>query len=497
VRETTERALTAAREAGAEYADIRFTSLSSQSIHVKNGNVLQTNFQEDRGFGVRALVEGAWGFASSWESGDPQEVVNITRRAVSIARASARVQRGQEVFLSPLEPVEGSWTSCVDEDPFAVPLEDKLDVLLEADRRMREVEGVRVSDATMQCQREHKIFANTDGSYIVQDKTETGAGIAATAFSGGEVQRRSYPASFGGDFAARGFEFVREMDLVGHAEETAGQAVALLDAPQCPSGEMDLILGSSQLALQIHESCGHPIELDRVFGMEASFAGTSFLTADKLGAFQYGSDQVTIRADATVPGGLGSFGYDDEGVPATRTMIVDRGRFVNYLTSRDSASQLARLVPEDLPESSRASLVSNGTMRASGWNRVPLIRMTNINLDPGDWSLDEIIRDTKNGILMHTNKSWSIDDRRLNFQFGTEAGWEIRDGSLERMVRNPTYTGMTPRFWASLDAVASSDEWRMWGLPNCGKGEPPQAAHVGHGAAPARFRKVRVGVGKW
>jgi TldD protein len=273
------------------------------------------------------------------------------------------------------------------------------------------------------------------------------------------------------------------MHLVEEAERVAREAAELLQAPQAPAGVTDLILDSSQLALQIHESCGHPIELDRVFGQEASFAGTSFLTPEKLGHYRYGSDLVNIRADATLEGGLGTFGYDDEGVPAQNTPIVEKGIFKNYLSSRETAAELG--------------LTSTGAMRADGWNRMPIIRMTNINLDPGDWTLEEIIRDTKEGVLMATNKSWSIDDKRLNFQFGTEIAWEIKDGSLGRMLKNPTYTGITPQFWGSMDAVAGPEEWTLWGVPNCGKGEPMQSAHVGHGAAPARFRKVRVGVGKW
>jgi len=235
------------------------------------------------------------------------------------------------------------------------------------------------------------------------------------------------------------------------------------------------------LALQVHESCGHPIELDRVFGTEASFAGTSFLTPEKLGSFRYGSEKVNIVADATVPGGLGSFFFDDEGVPAQRIPIVEEGIFKGYLSSRETAAQLG------LPR-------SGGAMRADGWNRIPIIRMTNINLEPGDWSLDEIIKDTKKGLLAAMVNSWSIDDKRLNFQFGTEIAWEIVDGSLGPIVKNPTYTGITYEFWGSCDAIAGKDEWHLWGLPNCGKGEPMQSAHVGHGVAPARFRDVRIGV---
>jgi TldD protein len=243
-----------------------------------------------------------------------------------------------------------------------------------------------------------------------------------------------------------------------------------------------LILDSSQLALQIHESIGHPIELDRILGTEASYAGTSFLKPEMVGHFKYGSEWVNIVADATHPGGLGTFGYDDEGIVSQRVPIITRGILVNLLTSRETAHHLGK--------------ESNGTMRADGWNRIPLIRMTNISIEPGEWTLEGMIADTDEGLFLSTNRSWSIDDKRINFQFGTEIGWEIKDGKLGEMVKNPTYTGITPKFWNSCDAIANRNYWQMWGTPNCGKGEPGQVAHVGHGAAPTRFRNVQVGVMK-
>jgi TldD protein len=244
---------------------------------------------------------------------------------------------------------------------------------------------------------------------------------------------------------------------------------------------MDLILTGGQLALQVHESCGHPIELDRVLGTEASYAGMSFLTVDKLGDFRYGSEKVNITADATLPGGLGSFAYDDEGVPAQCVDIVKAGMFVGYLTSRETAAQIGLDA-------------SGGAMRADGWRSLPLIRMTNINLLPGDMSLEKIIASTERGIMMGENTSWSIDDKRLNFQFGCELGHLVEDGEIVGIVRNPTYTGITPQFWGSCDAVADDATWTIWGVPNCGKGEPGQGAHVGHGVSAARFRNVTVGV---
>jgi TldD protein len=276
---------------------------------------------------------------------------------------------------------------------------------------------------------------------------------------------------------------VSEWDFPGNAERVANEARALLTADPCPADTITtIILAGDQLALQVHESCGHPIELDRVFGSEAAYAGTSFLTLDKLGHLRYGSDLVNITADSVRPLGLGTFGWDDEGIPAQSSPIVKNGLFVGYLMSRETASRLGK--------------VSNGCMRASSWNRIPLIRMTNVSLEPGTWALEDLIEDTDSGIYMETNRSWSIDDKRYNFQFGTEMGYEIKNGKLGRMLRNCTYTGITPDFWNSCDGVCNLKHWTMWGTPNCGKGQPSQIAHTGHGAAPARFGNIRVGVYK-
>jgi TldD protein len=273
---------------------------------------------------------------------------------------------------------------------------------------------------------------------------------------------------------------VTDADFAGNAERVAEEAVALLSADVCPSKETTLILDGSQLALQIHESCGHPSELDRVFGTEAAFAGRSFLTTEKRNNFRYGSDIVNLTADSVRPRGLGTFGWDDEGVPASSTPLVRNGEFVGYLMSRETASQLG--------------LESNGCMRADGWNRIPLIRMTNVSIEAGTWKVEDIIADTDDGIFMETNRSWSIDDMRLNFQFGTEIGYEIKVGKRGRLLKNCTYAGITPDFWKSCDAIANAQHWRLWGTPNCGKGEPMQTIGTGHGAAPARFRNVKVGV---
>jgi TldD protein len=474
-------ALDSARTAGAQYGDIRVVDNRTESIQVKNGVVETLNTSESLGFGVRVLVDGAWGFASSREL-TIEEIDNVSRQAVEIARASSLAQ-GEKVDLGPPVKSVGNYQTPVEIDPFSVSLEEKLGVLLAADSEMARVGTVRVRQGNLVSIREKKWFANTEGAFTEQTIIETGGGIIATAVGETEVQTRSYPTSFGRQQVTAGWEVVMEWDLPGNAEQIASEAVALLTADPCPVDvTTTLILGGDQLALQVHESCGHPIELDRVFGSEAAYAGTSFLTTEKLDNFRYGSDLVNITADSRRPFGLGTFGWDDEGVPAQSTPIVKNGDFVGYLMSRETASRLDK--------------VSNGCMRASGWNRIPLIRMTNVSLEPGEWNLEDLIADTDTGIYMATNRSWSIDDRRYNFQFGTETGYEIKHGKLGRMLRNCTYTGITPEFWNSCDAVCNEKHWTMWGTPNCGKGQPSQIAHTGHGVAPARFRNVRVGVFK-
>ncbi len=480
------RALNVAQLRGATYADVRVVETTRQSLLVRNGAVQGIAQTEDAGFGVRVVVDGAWGFASSHRL-EVTEAERVAEQAVRIARASALAKR-EDVDLGPPVVQRGSYRTPVEIDPFTVPLEAKLDLLLRADAEMRRVRGVTTTEAEMVFLRQRKTFASTEGSWITQEIVESGCGIVAVAVQDGEVQRRSYPNSVGRHQQTRGWEFILEQDLVANAPRIAEEAVALLRADPCPDTVTTVILGGSQVALQIHESCGHAVELDRVLGTEAAYAGTSFLTPDRLGRFRYGSEVVNIVADATVPGGLGTFGWDDEGVPAQRVDLVREGRFVGYLTDRESARRLLRL----LGPSPSVTGMSNGAARAQSWNRIPLVRMTNINLLPGTWRLEDLIADTDEGIFMDTNRSWSIDDRRLNFQFGCEIAWEIKRGKRTRLLRNPIYTGITPVFWRSCDAVCNADHWVLWGTPNCGKGEPGQIAHTGHGAAPARFRNVRV-----
>jgi TldD protein len=480
MREVIAAALQAAGDAGADYADARVVEARHEQMSVANGRLDALEQSESAGVGIRVLVDGAWGFASVNDLA-ADEVARIAADAVAIGRASTRVA-DRRVELSPLEPQTGSWSGPCMTDPFSVPVQDKLQVLTSTDEALRASGAVEITEVHYGAHAFHTWFGSTEGSLVEQEWTEAGAGAAAFVVGDGEVLTRSYPKSHGGAWQQGGWEYVEALDLPGNAERTAGEAIALLSAEECPSGHYDLIIDAGQLALQVHESVGHPTELDRVLGEETAFAGTSWVGLQDLGSLRYGSEHMTVSADATHPASLGSFGWDDEGVPAQRDLIVDRGVLTGFMTSRETAPAIGR--------------ASNGCMRADGWNRIPLVRMTTVSLEPGDWSFDKLVADTTRGLYVETNNSWSIDDRRLNFQFACEIGWLIENGEMTRMVKRPNYTGITPQFWASLDAVCSRDHWAVYGLPNCGKGEPVQIAHVAHGAAPARFRNVQVGVGR-
>ncbi len=462
------------------YGDCRIVETEQENISVRNGIVEAITQTKDLGFGVRILKDNGWGFSSSREITKP-ESDKVIKEALAIAESSTRIP-GKPVVLADLPSQKANYATKFQKDPFKVPLSEKINLLLASEKILRENPKVKIGAANLSFLRVKKYFASTNGSLIEQEILISGGGIFCYGMQNGEMQRRSYPSSFGGNFAQKGYEFIESMELVENAEQTREEVLMLLSADPCPSGKTTLIIGSNQLALQVHESIGHPTELDRVLGTEESYAGTSFVTLDKLGNFQYGSDKVNVYADATVEGGLGTFGFDDEGVPAHRFPIIKQGVFSNYLTSRDTAPVINQ--------------TSNGTARASGWNRIPLIRMTNINLEPGTWKLENLVGDTRDGIFLDTNQSWSIDDKRLNFQFGTEIAYKIENGKLTKIFKNPIYTGITPEFWRSCDAVSDKNSWILWGLPNCGKGEPGQTAYVGHGTAPARFRNVMVGAAK-
>jgi TldD protein len=466
---------------GATYADARVMDIRQRDISTKNGAVGTVVESESFGIGVRVIASGAWGFAAT-DRLTREGVQACAAEAVSIAKASA-LAKTHNVVLASEQAYVDTWQSPFIKDPFRIPVERQIDLLLAADKEMRRVKGVTLAEGSMSFRRIEQFFASSIGSAIHQVKMLSGAGIVATSFAEKEIQKRSYPNSFGGQHMESGYELVESLDLVGNAGRVGEESVALHSALQCPEGASTIILESAQLGLQIHESIGHPIELDRVLGQEANFAGMSFLTVDKLRKLRYGSEIVNVVADARLEHGpgLGTFGYDDEGVPAQCTPIISNGLFTGYLSNRESAAEIGEKR-------------SGGTMRTESWNRLPIIRMTNVSLQPGTWKYDDLIADTDDAVLMETNRSWSIDDRRYHFQFSTEIGWEIKGGKKGRMIKNPSYSGITTEFWNSCDAICSREFWTLWGTPNCGKGQPQQVMGTGHGAAPSRFRNVKIGV---
>ncbi|HXY71387.1 MAG TPA: TldD/PmbA family protein, partial [Actinomycetota bacterium] len=439
------QAVDAALKAGADYADARMVTEEGESLSVRNQEMEGIDRSLSQGLGIRVLVGGYWGFAASARM-DDAEIARTASLAVEIARAASRLPT-DPVRLAEAEPVTASWATPLQEDPFLVELDEKVALLMEASRRAQGVAGVAFAEAVMDLYRRRTHFASSEGAAIEQTIVHSGGGLEVTAIDGSEMQQRSFPNSFRGHILAAGYEHIRSIGLTEEAERVASEAVRLLEAPECPSEETTLVLDSSQVILQMHESIGHPVELDRVLGMEEAYAGTSFLTPDDRGRLRYGSDKVTVVADATLPGGLGTFGYDDEGVAAERVVLIEDGIFQRFISSRETAPVIGER--------------STGAMRADGWQNLPLIRMTNINLEPGEGTLGEIIADTRDGIYMDTNQSWSIDDKRVNFQFGCEAAWRIKDGRITEMYRNPNYTGITTEFWGSCDAVGGRDEWKV------------------------------------
>ena len=467
-----------ATKRGAQYADIRFEVSRSEEIEVRNGVVSSLADASTRGYGIRAFADGAWGFAaaSDFEDGG---IDRTAARAVAIAKSAADRTNLHRASV-PMTAYSDRFVSAFAQDPADVPLETRVQLLLEAEKLLHVDQRITAGRAWIELWRTNKTFYSTIGSRIEQTIYQSGSGIQAIAAGEGDMQVRSFPGDIG-LYASGGWEIIERAQLRENAARIGEEAVALLSAPQCPSGEMDLVLGGSQMSLQIHESCGHPAELDRVMGWEANFSGVSFLEIDQLGKLKYGSDVVTIVIDNTLPEGLATVGYDDEGTKSVTSEIVRNGVLAGYEMSNETAAAIGEQ--------------SNACVRAQSWEFVPMIRMCNLNLLPGTTPFEALFEDIKEGIYMESNRSWSIDDHRLNFQFGCQIGWEIRDGKRGRMVRNPTYGGVTPQFWGSCDAIADQASWVAWGTPHCGKGEPIQIGRTAQCASPARFRNVKIGVG--
>ena len=468
------QAMAQAKDLGVDFADIRLKDIRMESIRVETGEVVTASTERSQGYGIRVYVNGAMGFAASNDLGQMPQTV---QKAYETAQASLLLLKNK-VELDHKEPATGNYQSPMTQDPFNVPFGEKLALLMACDKNMRATPGVNRTYVSLNLRKDDVIFADTTGSFITQNFCQCDANLGATAISQADTQTRSYANVIRG-----GFEAVLALDLANRATTIGAEAVALLNAEDCPSGEFDLILTPRQMFLQIHESVGHPTELDRVLGSEAAFAGRSFLEPDNVSTkpVVYGSEHVTIVADATCPGGLGTFAYDDEGVPAQNVTLIDRGKFVAFQTSRDNARKV--------------NLNSTGGGLSDGWRNLPIVRMTNINLLPGDFTLDQLIEGVSYGFIFDENKSWSIDDLRVNFQFACEIAREIKDGKLTgRIFKNPIYSGKTTEFWGNCDGTANADHWELVGVPNCGKGQPMQVMRVSHGSSPTRFRKVKVGV---
>jgi TldD protein len=472
-----QRVLDTAAHLGAGYADVRFGSTRDEHIEVRNGVVSSLSDGESVGFSVRTLVDGAWGFASSADL-STAELDRVAALAVGIAKASAKT-RGQPISLVPATASVDTYNTPCEIDPATIPLSERVAYLLEVEKEVRAAKGVTVARAWMDIWRTKKYLANTDGSKIEQNLLQCGSALHALAVGESDVQDRMFPGT-SGLYQTGGYEIIRKAHLLENARRIGEEAVALLTAQQCPSGTMDIVLSGDQVSLQIHESIGHALELDRVLGWEANFSGTSFATIDKLGSFRYGSEKVNVLIDMTCPLALATHGYDDEGVKATPVYLIKNGILVGYMAGRDTAAT--------------AGVPLSGCVRAEYWGRLPMIRIGNVNLQPGDVPAENLFDDISDGIYMESNRSWSIDDKRLNFQFGCQLGYEIKNGKKGKLLKNPTYAGMTPAFWRSCDAIGDERSWVAWGTPNCGKGEPLQTARSCQGAAPTRFRKIAVGV---
>lgn len=469
-------ALDAARHLGADYAEARAEDRLTETLRARDTAVERLAQDRDAGWGLRVAVAGGWGFAATSET-TPEAAQAVAAEAVAIARASA-TRRNAPVDLTNMPADQGIYQTAPHTDPFAVPLTERIDLLLAALAAIRAGhERVRVADGELMLVRIEKHFVNSTGADLRQTIVESGFEIGALAVAeDGYSYRRSYA-----NMAQGGWEYITGMDLVREGDRVGREAADLVVAPWAPAGPTTAVVGPEMVALLVHESCGHPTELDRVLGWEAAFAGTSFLMPDMLGQFRYGSPHVNITADSLQPSGLGTFGWDDEGTPAQQTPIIREGIFSGYLMGRETAQAIGQK--------------SNGTARATSWGRIPLVRMTNLSLDaaPGGPSLEQMIAGVEHGLYLDTPSSWSLDDKRMNFHFAVEMCREIKNGQLGQLYKSASFQDRTPLFWGRVAAVGGPANWRMYGFPGCAKGEPLQSCHVAHGAAPILVENLIVG----
>lgn len=468
--------LVAASKHNAAYCDIRYEVIHDESLSYSDGEPEPIESSVSAGWAVRILIDGAWGFASS---DDPAlSISKLTDTAAAIAKASGKVM-AERVELTPARVQTGEFISPHSTDPFAVPLEDKIAFLADIDATMGAHTDINSRTCFTSFRKYDKYFFSSEGSDLHQVLIQSGAGISmAKSVSRRERYERSYPKP-AGQYELKGYELLDELDFKSQIPKLVDDINQLATAIECPAGTTTLVLDGNITSLVIHESIGHALELDRVFGMERNFSGMSFATPENLDSLQYGSDIVNVRVDATAPHALGSFGWDDEGAAAGSSYLIRDGILKNYLSSRELAGNVNR--------------ESTANLRAEGWKNIPIIRMSNTILEPGDKSFADLIGDVDDGIYMTGPTSWSIDDLRKNFQFGCEIGWKIKGGKLDGAIRNPIFSGCTTQFWNNCEAIGDESQFVIQGTPNCGKGQPGQNARTGEGASPTRFVDIQVG----
>ena len=472
-----EAAISKAKSLGATYADCRYVEILSESHSYLDGAPEATSRTTDIGLGVRVIANGAWGFFGSSVLSE-KEAQRAAEKAVEIGKASAIVNKSP-IVLAPVEAYKGDYISNYKIDPFTISTSEKLDYLKNLDSLLSKSSDINSRGASLDFRKNIEFFLSSDGSRIHQTIIQSGVGMdLGIKKSRRERFARSYPQN-GGQYECKGYELLNEFDFAAEIPRLTEEVMALSTAEDCPAMTTTLLLESSVVSLVLHEIVGHPLELDRVFGSERNFSGTSFATTDQLEKLQYAAPIVNIVSDATHPYGLGSFGYDDEGVKARSVDLIKNGMLVGYLSSRETAARIGR--------------ASSGAMRADGWGNIPLVRMTNTNLIPGNKSLDDLISMVDDGLYMATISSWSPSDDRSSFEFGCEIAWEIKGGKLGKVFKNPTFSGRTVEFWNSVQAIGDNSGFKVWGTPNCGKGQPGQNARTGQGGTPILVSNIKVG----
>lgn len=464
---------------GCEYADFRFVKVSRQKIRTKDGALEDFKESSSKGMGFRVLKNGSFGFSATGDLSEKSLNLHLDQ-AFHMASEFSKI-RHAEIKLTPSKPLKKSWRMPIKKDPWRLPLKEKIRVQIEAEKYLKSLSWVDSATGHLDFTRKETTFVSSEGSWTQQTLYRTGGWIFGETWVDAEKIKRSWPGP-SGVYLSQGFEAIEKMKFLEESRRIGKELKDLRKSPPAPIGKFDLILRGSILALQIHETFGHAAESDRVYGYEDNFGGRTFLNPGLLQGFPVASNLVNLASDATLAAGpgTGSFAYDDEGQAAKSMKVIKNGVFAGYLTSRETAQFLNQ------PRSS-------GNSVASDWSHYPLIRMTNMNLMPGRGTLKEMIADTEEGFLLDNESSWSIDDMRLDFHIGAEAGYHIQRGKITGLVRSPFYHGNTLDFWRSCDWVAGKKDWRYWGFADCGKGGPYQEAFTGHGLSPARFRGVRTG----